>query len=148
MVAFERFTVAGWDVSTACPTGRSGRAPFGADRPLPPPSPVQTPMRMGPPRLKIDLDRERLADFCRRWRITEFALFGSVLREDFRPDSDLDVLVSFEPDAPWSLWDLSTMRHELEEIFGREVDLVEKKALRNPFRRHAILTSKQVIYAA
>lgn len=98
--------------------------------------------------LKIDLDRERLADFCRRWRITEFALFGSVLREDFRPDSDLDVLVSFEPDAPWSLWDLSTMRHELEEIFGREVDLVEKKALRNPFRRHAILTSKQVIYAA
>lgn len=98
--------------------------------------------------LKIDLDRDRLADFCRRWRISEFALFGSVLREDFRPESDVDVLVSFEPDAPWSLWDLSTMRHELEEIFGREVDLVEKKALRNPFRRHAILTSKQVIYAA
>jgi uncharacterized protein len=94
------------------------------------------------------IDRDKLADFCRRWRITEFALFGSVLREDFRPDSDLDVLVSFEPDAPWSLWDLSTMRQELEEIFGREVDLVEKKALRNPFRRHASLTSKQVIYAA
>jgi uncharacterized protein len=97
--------------------------------------------------LKIDLNRDRLAAFCHRWRITELALFGSVLREDFRPESDVDVLVSFEPDAPWSLWDLSTMRHELEEIFGREVDLVEKKALRNSFPRHAILTSRKTEFA-
>lgn len=80
--------------------------------------------------------------------MTELALFGSVLRDDFCPDSDVDVLVSFEPGAPWTLWDLSAMRQELEEIFGRDVDLVEKKGLRNPFRRHAILSSRRLIYAA
>ena len=96
----------------------------------------------------ITIDPERLAGFCRKWRITELALFGSVLREDFRPDSDVDVLVSFEPGAPWTLWDLLAIRDELKAIFGREVDLVEEKALRNPFRRHAILSTKQVIYAA
>jgi predicted nucleotidyltransferase len=96
----------------------------------------------------LTIDRDRLVDFCRRWRITEFALFGSVLRDDFRPDSDVDVLVTFEPGAPWTLWDLSRMRIELESIFGREVDLVEKKALRNPFRRRAILSDQRVIYAA
>lgn len=99
-----------------------------------------------PPKLPIDSDR--IADFCRRWRIQELALFGSVLRNDFRPDSDVDVLVTFEPDAPWTLWDLSRMRFELEDLFGRKVDLVEKKALRNPFRRSAILADQQVVYAA
>jgi predicted nucleotidyltransferase len=93
-------------------------------------------------------DPDQIADFCRRWRVTELALFGSVLREDFRPDSDIDILVTFEPGAPWTLWDLSRMRIELEEIFGREVDLVEKKALRNPFRRQAILANQHVVYAA
>jgi uncharacterized protein len=96
----------------------------------------------------LAIDSDRITGFCRRWRITEFALFGSVLRDDFRPESDVDVLVTFEPDAPWTLWDLSRMRMELEEIFGREVDLVEKKALRNPFRRQAILPHQHVIYAA
>lgn len=94
------------------------------------------------------VDPAQIADFCRRWRVTELALFGSVLREDFRPDSDVDVLVTFEPGAPWTLWDLSRMRIELEAIFGREVDLVEKKALRNPFRRQAILANQRVVYAA
>jgi uncharacterized protein len=93
-------------------------------------------------------DHDRIVDFCRRWRIQELALFGSILRNDFRPDSDVDVLVTFEPDAPWTLWDLSRMRFELEELFGRKVDLVEKKALRNPFRRQAILADQQVVYAA
>jgi predicted nucleotidyltransferase len=97
---------------------------------------------------QVAVDPHRIGDFCRRWRVTELALFGSVIREDFRPDSDVDVLVSFEPDAPWSLWDLSRMREELEEIFGRGVDLVEKKGLRNPFFRYAILTTRQVVYAA
>lgn len=96
----------------------------------------------------IQIDRDRIADFCRRWKVTEFALFGSAVRDDFRPDSDVDVLVTFEADAPWSLWDLSRMRAELERVFGREVDLVEKKALRNPFRRQAILSNQRVIYAA
>jgi len=96
----------------------------------------------------IPIDRDHLSDFCQRWRITELALFGSVLRDDFRSDSDVDILVTFAPDAPWSLWDLSRMRLELEEMFGREVDLVEKKGLRNPFRRQAILEGQRVIYAA
>ncbi len=98
--------------------------------------------------LKLSIDHDRIVDFCRRWRIQELALFGSILRNDFRPDSDVDVLVTFEPDAPWTLWDLSRMRFELEELFGRKVDLVEKKALRNPFRRRAILADQQVLYAA
>lgn len=99
-----------------------------------------------PPQLPIDL--ERIAAFCAKWKIKEFSLFGSVLREDFRPDSDVDVLVTFEPDAPWDLWDWVDIIDELKEIFGRDVDLVEEKALRNPYRRQSILTSKQVIYAS
>lgn len=88
-----------------------------------------------------------IRDFSRRWKITEFSLFGSILREDFGPESDVDVLVSFEESAGWSLFDLMKMEAELEEIFGREVDLVEKDSLRNPFRRHAIMSSREVIYA-
>jgi predicted nucleotidyltransferase len=96
----------------------------------------------------IRIDRDRIGDFCQRWSVTELALFGSVLRTDFGPDSDVDVLVTFAPDAPWTLWDLSRMRAELESIFGHEVDLVEKQALRNPYRRQAILANHQVVYAA
>jgi predicted nucleotidyltransferase len=96
----------------------------------------------------IQVDPHRIADFCRKWKITELALFGSVLRDDFRPESDVDVLVSFGPDAGWSLFDLVDMQDELKQIFGREVDLVEKAGVRNPFRRHAILTTREVIYAA
>ena len=94
------------------------------------------------------IDPHQIPDFCRRWKVTELALFGSVLGADFRPDSDVDVLVTFEPGAPWTLWDLSRMRMELEAIFGRDVDLVEKKALRNPLRRQAILSNQRVVYAA
>ncbi len=96
----------------------------------------------------IDISEDRLADFCRRWKVTEFALFGSILREDFGPQSDIDVLVTFQPQAAWSLWDLLDMRDELRELFGREIDLIEKDALRNPFRRHEILRSYKVVYAA
>lgn len=88
-----------------------------------------------------------IEDFSRRWKITEFSLFGSVLREDFSQESDVDVLVSFKEDATWSLFDLVEMKTELEEIFGREVDLVEKDSLRNPFRRHTIMSGREVIYA-
>jgi len=76
------------------------------------------------------------------------ALFGSVLSEDFRPDSDIDILVSFKDDAGWSLFDFVDMIDELKAIFGRKVDLVEKESLRNPFRRQAILAGNEVIYAA
>lgn len=85
--------------------------------------------------------------FCRKWKVKEFALFGSILRNDFRPDSDVDVLVTFEPDDRWSLMDLVDMREELMGVFGRSVDLVEKDAIRNPFRRHEILKTHKVIYA-
>ncbi len=98
--------------------------------------------------VRIDIPRSQIADFCRRWKVTEFALFGSVLREDLRPDSDIDVLVTFEPTAGWDLFDLVDMEEELRTIFGREVDVVERAGLRNPFRRHEILRTRQVIYAA
>ncbi len=97
---------------------------------------------------KVEVSQEAIASFCHRWKITEFALFGSILRDDFRPDSDVDVLVSFAPDEKWSLWDIIAMKEELEKLFGREVDLVQKDCLRNPFRRYEILSTKQVIYAA
>ncbi len=76
------------------------------------------------------------------------ALFGSILRDDVRPDSDVDVLVVFAVDAQPTLYDLVDMQDELKEIFGRNVDLVSKSALRNPFRRHQILRTHKVIYAA
>ena len=98
--------------------------------------------------LPIRLDREKIAEFCRRHHLRKLAFFGSVLREDFRPDSDVDVLVSFEPDAPWSYFEWADMTDELKAIFGRDVDLVEKESLHNPYRRHSILTSRQVLYAA
>jgi uncharacterized protein len=97
--------------------------------------------------LQIQIDKARIIEFCRKWKITEFSIFGSALREDFRPDSDVDVLVSIAPESGWSLLDWVDMIDELKIIFGREVDLVEKDGLRNPFRRHAILTTKEVIYA-
>lgn len=96
----------------------------------------------------IEIPEDKIGRFCRKWRINEFALFGSVLRPDFRPDSDIDVLIAFDRDAPWSLWDLDDMADELCRILGREVDLVSKRALKNPFRRHEVLTTRRVIYAA
>jgi len=96
----------------------------------------------------IDLPEDKIVDFCRRWKVVELALFGSVLRDDFRPDSDIDVLITFQPDAPWSLLDIVQMQEELKSIFGREIDIVEKEAIRNPFRRHEILNHMEVVYAA
>jgi predicted nucleotidyltransferase len=84
----------------------------------------------------------------RKWKVKELSLFGSVLRDDFRPDSDVDVLVVLAEDAPWDLYDWVDMIEELKAIFGREVDLVDKTAITNPFRRRAIIQSHQVIYAA
>ena len=96
---------------------------------------------------KITVPRKKIEEFCRRWKIAELALFGSALREDFRPDSGVDILVSFGKDADWDLFDWVNMIEELKGIFGREVDLVEKTSLRNPFRRHFILNTQKVIYA-
>lgn len=96
----------------------------------------------------IDIPMEKIAEFCRKWKIRQFSLFGSVLRDDFGPNSDVDVLVSFQPDSTWDLLDLVDMRDELVVLFGREVDLVEEEGLRNPFRRSSILSTRQVVYAA
>ena len=96
----------------------------------------------------IDVPMEKIAEFCRRWKVRRFSLFGSVLRDDFGPDSDVDVLVSLQPDSTWDLLDLVDMRDELTALFGREVDLVEEEGLRNPFRRSSILSTRQVVYVA
>lgn len=97
---------------------------------------------------KIEIPMDKIEAFCKKWKVKEFSLFGSVLREDFRPDSDVDVLVSLEENAGWDLYDWVNMIEELKVIFGREVDLVSKKGLRNPFRRQNILATHEVIYAA
>ncbi len=96
----------------------------------------------------LHIPRNKIEDFCRRRQVREFALFGSVLRDDFNRASDIDVLISFAPDTRYSLFDLADMREELKALFGREVDLVEKEALRNPFRRRHILQNMEVLYAA
>ena len=96
------------------------------------------------PHIAIDYDKEKLRDFCRRWKITEFSLFGSVVRDDFGPESDVDVMVRFIEDAPWSLFDMVHMEDELVGIFGREVDLLTRRSIersRNLARRDSILTN-------
>ena len=97
--------------------------------------------------MSVDIPKDKIEEFCRRWRITEFALFGSVLRDDFRPDSDIAVLVTLEPGAGHTLFDLVHKENELKDMFGRHVDLVERGGLRNPFRRREILRTMEVIYA-
>ena len=102
-------------------------------------------------KLRIDLPAEKIKEFCKKWKIQEFAFFGSVLREDFRPDSDIDILVTFSEEAKHTLFDLVHMENELKEIFGREVDIVSRRGIetsRNYIRRNAILNSAEAVYAA
>jgi predicted nucleotidyltransferase len=101
-------------------------------------------------RLPIDLPMEEIAAFCQRWNITELALFGSVLRSDFGPQSDLDVLVTFAPGAD-PVPDRQVMRRELETLLGRRVDLLYRRVIErdpNYLLRRAILQSARVVYAA
>ena len=103
------------------------------------------------PKTRVTIPRKKLGEFCRRWKISELAFFGSVLRDDFHPNSDIDLLVSFNPKATVSLFDLVRMQNELGEIFGREVDLVERRAIEkseNYIRRKGILSNTKVIYEA
>lgn len=93
---------------------------------------------------------ESIRAFCQQWGVIEFALFGSVLRSDFRPTSDIDVLVRFRDDVRYSLFDLVRMGDQLEAIFGRSVDLIDRKAVEespNYLRRQTILHSAEVVYA-
>jgi len=102
-------------------------------------------------RHRLGVESERIAEFCRKWQIKELALFGSALGDELRPDSDVDLLVTFQdPDRSFglSMGELQEMESELKAMFGRKVDFVEKRLVKNPFRRHHILTARQVIYAA
>ncbi|MGC8857460.1 MAG: nucleotidyltransferase family protein [Anaerolineae bacterium] len=102
-------------------------------------------------RLPIEIPREAIAEFCRRWKIKEFSIFGSALREDFRPDSDVDVLVAFEPEVHWHFEHWLEMTRELEALFGRKVDLVERRLVeqsKNYIRRKHILSHLERIYVA
>jgi len=100
------------------------------------------------PMPRIPLPLNEIEAFCRRWKVAELSLFGSVLRDDFGPESDVDVLISFQKDAGWSLYEWVDMQEELRKLFGRDVDLVSMRGLRNPFRRQRILSTREVIYAA
>ncbi len=102
-------------------------------------------------RLNVEASREDITAFCERWQVTRLAVFGPALRGDFGPESDVDLLVSFEDGARHTLFDMVRMEEELKAIFGREVDLVERAGVeqsRNHLRREAILQSTETIYAA
>ena len=101
--------------------------------------------------LRIGVREDDLADFCRRWKVSRLAVFGSALRADFGPESDVDVLVDFAPDARLSLFDLVGMQDELQSLLGRKVDLVERSAIErseNYIRRRNILANTEVLYEA
>lgn len=101
--------------------------------------------------LPVKVSMEKISEFCKKWKVKEFALFGSVLRDDFKPDSDIDVLVDFEQDSGRTLFDLVDMIDELKNIFGRDVDLLTRKAVersRNYIRRKEILSSAEVVYVS
>ncbi len=99
------------------------------------------------PKPKIEIPTDKIADFCRRHHIRRLSIFGSVLREDFRPDSDADVLIEFEPEAQVGFIALSQMQRELSELLQRPVDLVPREGLK-PLIREAVLSSSEVVYAA
>jgi hypothetical protein len=98
----------------------------------------------------VAIPPDELSAFCRKWRVAELSVFGSALRDDFAPDSDVDVLVTFAPEADWGLLDHAAMEQQLSDIVGRRVDLVSRRAVErsgNRIRREAILNSAEPIYA-
>jgi uncharacterized protein len=98
--------------------------------------------------IRSEIPSKEIEEFCRKWKITELALFGSVLSDRFTPESDIDVLATFATDAGWSIFDISRMREELSTLLGREAEVVEPHVLRNPFRRGEIMATRKVIYAS
>ncbi len=99
----------------------------------------------------LDWPRDKIAAFCLRWQVSELAVFGSALRGELRPDSDVDLLITFLPTATWGLLDHVQMKQELTGILGREVDLVTRRGVErshNPVRRKAILSSAESVYVA
>ena len=100
---------------------------------------------------RLPITPKQLTEFCQRWQIAELALFGSILRDDFHPDSDIDLLVSYQPTAKRGLFEKMRMKAEIESLLDREVDLVSKTAIqqsKNWLRRQNILTTAEIIYVA
>ena len=97
---------------------------------------------------RYELDESVIISLARKYKIRELSLFGSVLRDDFGEKSDIDILVQFDKEAELSLFDLFEVQEEFEKALGRDVDLVEKEGLRNPYRRERILSTAKVVYAA
>lgn len=91
---------------------------------------------------------DRLEALCRRWKIRELSLFGSQARNEARPDSDVDLLVEYEPDADWSLLDVARLRDELTVLFGRPVDLIGERNVTNPYRLASMRRDRRLLYAA
>jgi hypothetical protein len=98
--------------------------------------------------LKIHIPLEQIEVFCRKFGVEELSLFGSVLRDDFGPESDIDVMLKFLPGYGFTFENTPDIQDELERIFGRSVDVIEKDRVRNPIRRRAIMGSYRVVYAA
>jgi len=102
-------------------------------------------------RIIIEALTPKIESFCAKWRIRELSMFGSAISGGLKPQSDVDLLVTFEDGAAWTFFDFAAMQDEMEELFGRKVDLVSRKGLessRNHIRKDAILSSAQVLYAA
>lgn len=101
--------------------------------------------------IDLGIEADRIADFCQRWKISKLAVFGSTVQGELRPDSDIDLLVTFHTDADWTMFDHFTMEDELSNLLGREVDLISTRAVEenpNPITRREILDSARQIYAA
>ena len=100
---------------------------------------------------EVEIPTDRIREFCEKWQIAEFSLFGSVLRNDFTPESDVDVLVQFAAETHYGMFDLVQIEQELQELLGRKVDLIEREAIEqtpNYIRRREILSSAEVVYAS
>jgi predicted nucleotidyltransferase len=98
--------------------------------------------------LPIAIPSEAIARFCEAWSVRELSLFGSILNSDFGPSSDVDILIDLKPGTSRSVREYFAMVSELEGIVGRKVDLLEKRALVNPFRRASILPGARLLHAA
>lgn len=97
-------------------------------------------------RNRINISDDELAELCRRHQVSELSLFGSVLRDDFQEDSDIDVLVEFESGAQIGFFELARLQRALAALFGRNVDVVPKRGL-NPIIREPVLATAEVLYA-
>lgn len=93
-------------------------------------------------------ENRAVADLCQRWRIARLALFGSTARNEARDGSDIDLLVDFVPDATWSLLDLVKLKEEFEALLGCPVDVIERRALRNPYRLRSAERDEIILHAA